>query len=41
MDIHRPGTKKAKQVSDIKLFRIAAGAVTELAGTTDTVEKSV
>jgi predicted transport protein len=28
-------------VSDIKLFRIAAGAVTELAGTTDTVEKSV
>ena len=28
-------------MSDIKLFRIAAGAVTELAGTTDTVEKSV
>ncbi|MGC8733278.1 MAG: DUF5655 domain-containing protein [Halothiobacillaceae bacterium] len=28
-------------MSDIKLFRIASGAVTELAGTTDTVEKSV
>lgn len=28
-------------MSDIKLFRIAAGAVSELAGTTDTVEKSV
>ena len=28
-------------MSDIKLFRIAAGSVTELAGTTDTVEKSV
>lgn len=28
-------------MSDIKLFRISSGAVTELAGTTDTVEKSV
>jgi len=28
-------------LSDIKLFRITSGAVTELAGTTDTVEKSV
>ncbi|MGB3317166.1 MAG: DUF5655 domain-containing protein [Albidovulum sp.] len=28
-------------MSDIKLFRIGAGAVTELTGTTDTVEKSV
>ena len=28
-------------MSDIKLFRITSGAVTELAGTTDTVEKSV
>jgi predicted transport protein len=28
-------------MSDIKLFRISTGAVTELAGTTDTVEKSV
>lgn len=28
-------------MSDIKLFRIASGAVTELVGTTDTVEKSV
>ncbi|MFN9092423.1 MAG: DUF5655 domain-containing protein [Alphaproteobacteria bacterium] len=28
-------------MSDIKLFRIGSGAVTELAGTTDTVEKSV
>lgn len=28
-------------MSDIKLFRIASGTVTELAGTTDTVEKSV
>jgi predicted transport protein len=28
-------------MSDIKLFRIAASAVTELTGTTDTVEKSV
>ena len=28
-------------MSDIKLFRIASGAITELAGTTDTVEKSV
>lgn len=28
-------------MSDIKLFQIVAGAVTELAGTTDTVEKSV
>jgi len=28
-------------VSDIKLFRIGAGTVSELTGTTDTVEKSV
>lgn len=28
-------------MSDIKLFRIGAGAVSELAGTKDTVEKSV
>lgn len=28
-------------MSDIKMFRIASGAVAELAGTTDTVEKSV
>lgn len=28
-------------MSDIKLFRIGSGAVSELAGTTDTVEKSV
>jgi len=28
-------------VSDIKLFRIAGDAVTELSGTTDTIEKSV
>ncbi len=28
-------------MSDIKLFRLASGTVTELAGTTDTVEKSV
>lgn len=28
-------------MSDIKLFRIGSGTVTELAGTTDTVEKSV
>jgi RecB family endonuclease NucS len=28
-------------MSDIKLFRIGSGAVAELTGTTDTVEKSV
>lgn len=28
-------------MSDIKLFRIGSGTVTELAGATDTVEKSV
>lgn len=28
-------------MSDIKLFRIGSGAVSELTGTTDTVEKSV
>jgi RecB family endonuclease NucS len=28
-------------MSDIKLFRIASDAVTELSGTTDTIEKSV
>lgn len=28
-------------MSDIKLFRIAGDAVTELSGTTDTIEKSV
>ena len=28
-------------MSDIKLFRIGTGAVNELAGTTDTIEKSV
>lgn len=32
---------RAKLMSDIKLFRMASGAVAELAGTTDTVEKSV
>lgn len=32
MHIYCPVTKKAKQVSDIKLFRIFAGIVTELAG---------
>ena len=28
-------------MSDIKLFRIANGQINELAGTTDTIEKSI